>query len=864
MLAAALVAATGLAAVTMGSVLSPPDQPPAAASTVQPPISLTAIADTFVSQQEPTRNFGSAGYLDTYGGTQSTCTVTPDRPSGFTAPAYGLLKFDLSSIPAGAVVTGARVRLVSRAGYAQNGDQNHHLIRLADTTWNESTVTWDTRPADGAAPVGSGGTWSTATTSSGADIRTTSVALGNASAFRAGCNQDPDASTTAGLRVLEFPTNGADSAMGATEAQRNLVAAINDARRGGVLSLEVFNPTDSSVSGQAYWARYLTRESPDPSLRPRLELRFEQAVVTRAVPGPFDSGLVGVQISGLPSQQYGLVFETGSTCENGILGGEFPGGTAQLTTNASGTAAGQFTLSELGRFVAVRLEDPDNASARFATSACVPLQADNDAWTRAQLIPLTGSPTLTGSATGYLDTPGGSRWYRFAVQPGSRVRVDLTNLPVDLDLALFRDIAQTFNQLTDTKDLLKLSAEFAPSVFSPSVFSPSVFSPSVFSPDAFAPSVFSPDVFSPSVFSPSVFSPSVFSPSVFSPSVFSPSVFSPSVFSPSVFSPSVFSPSVFSPEGVSPSVFSPETFASAQTRSLVTASATEGTADEFVVANTWNATGFFYVRVTGRNGASSASAPFSVGVTREDIAACAGVDAVAPTPIAAAATGRSTIVLMDSSRMAGGGAGSVLRTRLDAFAARSEVRGVVVDLAGDARVQALNAQADGRKGCPYAKNLVAGAIKDIVTAYRASNPQLAYVVIVGPDGVIPFFRYPDDSLLGPESDYVPPVGSDTASEASLRLNYVLGQDEYGATDTLALGTGTLPIPDLAVAGSSRPPPRRRRCSTPTWRRRAAWSPRRRARSSPATTSSRTPPTRCATTSPPAWVGPPGQAWPSTR
>ena len=68
----------------------------------------------------------------------------------------------------------------------------------------------------------------------------------------------------------------------------------------------------------------------------------------------------------------------------------------------------------------------------------------------------------------------------------------------------------------------------------------------------------------------------------------------------------------------------------------------------------------------------------------------------------------------------------------------------------------------------------------------------------GGDQAIPFFRYPDQSLLGPEQDYVPPVQPATASEASLRSNYVLGQDAYGASTELSLRASTFPVPDLAV------------------------------------------------------------------
>ena len=122
-----------------------------------------------------------------------------------------------------------------------------------------------------------------------------------------------------------------------------------------------------------------------------------------------------------------------------------------------------------------------------------------------------------------------------------------------------------------------------------------------------------------------------------------------------------------------------------------------------------------------------------------------------------------------------------------------------MDLASDARIHALNVQADAHPSCVYAKNLVADAIRDIVKAYRAMNSSsMQYVVLVGGDDVIPFFRYPDNSNLGPESAYVPPVSSSSASEASLRYNYVLSQDAYGAGIQISLYASAFPIPDMAV------------------------------------------------------------------
>ena len=147
-----------------------------------------------------------------------------------------------------------------------------------------------------------------------------------------------------------------------------------------------------------------------------------------------------------------------------------------------------------------------------------------------------------------------------------------------------------------------------------------------------------------------------------------------------------------------------------------------------------------------------------------------------------------------------------LAQRIQDLRTRPEVDGVVVDLATDTRVQQLRTQADAatNRGCPFAQNLVAQEIKSVVDSYRATaadpdaTETLRYVTILGGDTVVPFFRYPDQSLLGQESGYFPPTKSDSISEASLRRDYVLSQDAYGAGTTIDIRTTAFPIPDLAV------------------------------------------------------------------
>ncbi|MEZ4611918.1 MAG: hypothetical protein R2838_17030 [Caldilineaceae bacterium] len=50
----------------------------------------------------------------------------------------------------------------------------------------------------------------------------------------------------------------------------------------------------------------------------------------------------------------------------------------------------------------------------------------------------------------------------------------------------------------------------------------------------------------------------------------------------------------------------------------------------------------------------------------------------------------------------------------------------------------------------------------------------------------------------PTSTYVPPVRDNTASQASLKLGYVLGQDRYGAAYDISVKGNLFPFPDLPV------------------------------------------------------------------
>jgi hypothetical protein len=205
------------------------------------------------------------------------------------------------------------------------------------------------------------------------------------------------------------------------------------------------------------------------------------------------------------------------------------------------------------------------------------------------------------------------------------------------------------------------------------------------------------------------------------------------------------------------------------------------------------------VRVRGRNGVFYPSQPFTLDIIQLsgqcETVSDAGFSASSITPTAG---NYETIILWDSSRLSGTSSEiSSLQTQLGDFADLPSVNGVVVDVSTDIRVVEANTQADLNTSCPYAKNLVAEAVEDIIDGYWELNP-LEYVVIAGNDDVIPFFREPDHAMLANEKNYVPPVKNSTHSQSSLKLGYFLSQDRYGSAIELSLKESVLPLPALAV------------------------------------------------------------------
>lgn len=518
-------------------------------------------------------------------------------------------------------------------------------------------------------------------------------------------------------------------------------------------------------------------------------------VITAAYPAQGSVTVQGRLDSGA-NQSYKIEIFDSPTCDPSQYGqGKTLLGELDVTTDGNGNASFKQNFPLLGEHDYITATTTGNdGTSEF--SRCLVIDPNNTSWMTA-LIPSPDPASVVGqfvSVNNFVALKGQSRWFKFHVIPNSKVIVTLTGLPANYDLTLYKDIQAAYQSLTQPtpEDLNKLGAEFAADAFSADAFSADAFSADAFSADAF-----SADAFSADAFSPDVYTADQFSADAFSADAFSADAFSADAFSADAFSADAFSADAFSPDATTADAFSADAFSGAQLRSLLGVSAHEGTASEGLVVNTWENDTDFYVRVRGRNGNFDLSQPFSLNIMLLP-GSCKDVQPVTVgTSLTAISGNFSTLILANPARMDGTQAEKdQLAADLSSFAGK--VNGVVVDVGQDERVSAAFAQADTHPTCPYAMNQAAQAIQAIVNRYRQANNSLEYIQIAGSDNAIPFFRHPDHALLGNEKNYIPPVLDNTPSQASLKLGYVLSQDDYGATTSVSIKDDVLPIPDLAV------------------------------------------------------------------
>jgi hypothetical protein len=128
------ISSPGLAGMTVVASESDNDAPVA-------PVTLRAAADAYVRDgTSSSTNFGTATELVT-----KRATV-----AGSTRESY--LRFDLSGGPA--TISSAKLRLFGRLGDTSSASLATQVFGASNTTWGETGITWDNRPATGAGALG--------------------------------------------------------------------------------------------------------------------------------------------------------------------------------------------------------------------------------------------------------------------------------------------------------------------------------------------------------------------------------------------------------------------------------------------------------------------------------------------------------------------------------------------------------------------------------------------------------------------------------------------------------------------------------------------------------------------------------------
>ncbi len=103
-------------------------------------LSLPAAADTYIASAHPAENFGGDALYLGY-----NYSATGDY---FGAQRI-LIRFDLSVLPAGAVIHDADLRLYLYLSIPTDDDPMPSVIRRLDSSWDEYAVTWNSEPTWG-------------------------------------------------------------------------------------------------------------------------------------------------------------------------------------------------------------------------------------------------------------------------------------------------------------------------------------------------------------------------------------------------------------------------------------------------------------------------------------------------------------------------------------------------------------------------------------------------------------------------------------------------------------------------------------------------------------------------------------------
>jgi Domain of unknown function DUF11/WD40-like Beta Propeller Repeat/VHL beta domain len=268
----------------------------------------------------------------------------------------------------------------------------------------------------------------------------------------------------------------------------------------------------------------------------------------------------------------------------------------------------------------------------------------------------------------------------------------------------------------------------------------------------------------------------------------------------------------------SSSSLTPESLADVPIASVPIASVsdTRGSAEETgtVVAQAADVGHDLRIDVTGYQASTSAQ-PYTLLVTVQPAAILppcaprtfphAGEGTAGSLPsIASLPAGLNTVFVVNEKRL-GDTYGAAQETKvvsgLTALAGRGDlgVVGAVLPVEGNAGVAGDYTAWDANPCAPDLANAVARDVAGVVDSIRAARPSLKYIVLVGGDDQVPFFRIDDLATVSNETDYAATfLDGNNEYFGSLFSGDVLSDNPYGTPAPIPFLDRFLYVPSIAV------------------------------------------------------------------
>ena len=579
----------------------------------------------------------------------------------------------------------------------------------------------------------------------------------------------------------------------------------------------------------------------DPDGEANLQQNYpnlQTAIPTEPIPGLVvnnESEISGWLFSE-PNKTYTIHFYSSSSCkpqnltllqvkapDGSVVSGLQVGDTAAMNDPVPGDGAINFVTKSvepllIQNFILATATDEYNNTSEF--SRCLEVNYANIVYTRA--VEVSNGASLSQS----LNHPGEVRWFKMNAQAFSKINVHVTqNGPadgIDFDVVGFKDIGKALADSTGTVDLNALDAQAVTDAFDSAKMNGAYINPPFVNEVNYAGAYINGAYINGAYINEALYSADLYAGAYINGAYINGAYINGAYINGAYINGAYINGAYINGAYINPAYntgayingayINGNAYTAAMISSVLTASANDGQEPEEMGMFTFNNPGTYYVRVQAKNGVFNPDIKFNVsfdieGGVCDNITEDFGLGRFQQ----AVDQDYEALVLVDYDRMGlpAGSAGSTtlenaLATLVDTAANPNAIHAPIIDLSLEPEVVARNGEADANWQCPYAKNLVADEIKAIIDEYRAANVDvqgnetIKDVILVGNDDHIPFYRYPDLSGLGPESQYEPPVLPGTASDASLKSDTFLSQDAYGAEIGVAMKDLALPISQVTV------------------------------------------------------------------